>query len=220
MHVSIADMAPVSHDDRSRPSYRVPPPTGTGSAASPWRGDGDLHPCRGGSADPWHRRPLARVSPGAGGILLRFDVHMSPFGLTLHVPLILRVDTSILCPVDAETSPTARRRRSTSRSGDRSRRDRRRPPRGRHRCGTPAALHGRHVRGDGRGRQAEVAQPFDTGGQRPAEHPGLFGFQGGCRRGVQHAHQRGDLTGPREPELEAGLSTLTAATSWRSVVIG
>jgi hypothetical protein len=45
------------------------------------------------------------VSPGAGGTLVRFDVKMSPFGLTLRIPLILRVDTKILCPVDADDQP-------------------------------------------------------------------------------------------------------------------
>lgn len=45
------------------------------------------------------------ISPGAGGTLLTFDVHMSPFGLTLRVPLVLRVDANILRPVDSSDKP-------------------------------------------------------------------------------------------------------------------
>ena len=45
------------------------------------------------------------ISPGTGGTIVRFDVHMAPFGLTLRIPLVLRVDTSILCPVDSSDAP-------------------------------------------------------------------------------------------------------------------
>lgn len=45
------------------------------------------------------------LSPAGGGTLVRFTVTKSPFSATLHVPMVLRVDTAVLCPVDGDDRP-------------------------------------------------------------------------------------------------------------------